>query len=138
MINSVIIPIIKNKSGDLTAKNNYRPIALFSIISKGFVHTIIIRLEEYLWTNDNQFRFKSRHSTDLCIYAITEFINYFQSRSTSVNVAFLDASKAFDKISHLDIILKTYWETCSSVFGCDFVLLVSTPRDDCKMGSLYL
>ena len=34
MINSVIIPIIKNKSGDFADKNNYRPIALSSIISK--------------------------------------------------------------------------------------------------------
>ena len=37
---------------------------------------------------------------NLCIYALTEFIDYFKSRSTSVYVAFLDASKAFDKISH--------------------------------------
>ena len=77
----------------------YRPIALSSIISKVFEHTIVIRLEEYLWTNDNQFGFKSGHSTDLCIYALTEFIEYFKIRSTSVYVAFLDASKAFDKIS---------------------------------------
>ena len=100
MINSVIIPKIKNKSGDFTDKNNYRPIALSSTISKLFEHIIIIRLEEYLWTNDHQFRFKFGHSTDLCIYALTEFIEYFKSCSTSVYVAFLDASKAFDKISH--------------------------------------
>ena len=30
----------------------------------------------------------------------TEFIEYFKRRSTSVYVAFLDASKAFDKINH--------------------------------------
>ena len=71
-----------------------------SIISRVFEHTIVIRLEEYLWTNDNQFGFKSGHSTDLCIYALTGFIEYFKSRSTSVYVACLDASKAFDKISH--------------------------------------
>ena len=64
------------------------------------------RLEEYLWTNDNQFGFKSGHSTDLCIYALTEFIEYFKSRSTSVYVAFLDASKAFDKISHWTLFKK--------------------------------
>ena len=108
MINLVIIPIIKNKSEDFTDKNNYRPIALSSIISKVFEHTIEIRFEEYLWTNDNQFGFKSRHSTNLCIYALTEFIEYFKSRSTSVYVAFLDASKAFDKISHWTLFKKTY------------------------------
>ena len=58
------------------------------------------RLEEYLWTTDNQFGFKAGHSTDLCVYAITEFIEYFKRRSTSVYVAFLDASKAFDKFNH--------------------------------------
>ena len=68
IINTVIFPIIKNKSGDFTDKNNYRPIALSSIRSKVLEHTIVIRLEEYLWTNDNQFGFKSGHSTDLCIY----------------------------------------------------------------------
>ena len=92
MINSGIIPIFKIKSGHFTDKNNYRQIALSSIISKVFEHTIVIRLEEYLWTNDNQFGFKSVHSTDLCIYALTEFIEYFKSCSTSVYVAFLDAS----------------------------------------------
>ena len=50
-------------------------------------------------TNDNQFGFKPSHSTDLCVYALTEFIEYFKSRSTSIYVALLDASKAFDKIS---------------------------------------
>ena len=59
-----------------------------------------------MWTNDYQFGFKSGHSTDLCIYALSEFIEYFKSRSTSVYVAFLDASKAFDKISHWTLFRK--------------------------------
>ena len=88
MINSVIIPLIKNKCGDHTDKNNYRPIALSSIIAKVFEHIIAERLEVYLWTNDNQFGFKSGHSTDLGIYALSEFIEYFKSRSTSVYVAY--------------------------------------------------
>ena len=100
MINSVIIPLIKNKCSDHTDKKNYRSIALSSIISKVFEHIIAERLEVYLWTNDNLFGFKSGHSTALCIYALSKFIEYFKSRSTSVYVAFLDASKAFDKISH--------------------------------------
>ena len=101
MINSVIIPLINNKCGDHTDKNNYRPIALSSIISKVFEHIIAERLEV-----DNQFGFKSGHSTDLFIYALSEFIEYFKRRSTSVYVAFLDASKAFVKISHWTLFRK--------------------------------
>ena len=84
MINSIIVPIVKNKCGNLTGKNNYRPIALFSIAPKVFEHIILLRLEEYLWTTDNQFGFKSGHSTDLCIYELSELIGYFKSRSTSI------------------------------------------------------
>ena len=44
--------------------------------------------------------FQVRHSTDLCIYALSELIEYFKSRSTLVYIAFLDASKAFAEMSH--------------------------------------
>ena len=65
-----------------------------------FATIVLYRLEEYFWTTNNQFGYKAGHSTDLCVYALTEFIEYFKGRSTSVYVAFLDASKAFAKINH--------------------------------------
>ena len=89
MINSIIVPLVKNKCGKLTDKNNYRPIALSSITSKVFENIILLRLEEYIWTTDNQFGFKSGHSTGLCIYALSELIEYFKGRSTSVYVAYI-------------------------------------------------
>ena len=100
MLDSVSIPLVKNKCGDLSDTSNYRPIAISCIVSKILENVILQRIEEYLWTTDNQFGFKAHHSTDLCVYALTEFIEYFKNRSTSVYVAFLDASKAFDKINH--------------------------------------
>ena len=41
MINSIIVQLVKNKCGNLTDKNNYRPIALSSITSKVFEHIIL-------------------------------------------------------------------------------------------------
>ena len=100
MLDSVIVPLVKNRNGDLSDKNNYRPIALSSVISKVFENVILYRLEEYLWTTNNQFGYKAGHYADLCVYALTEFIEYFKGRSTSVWVAFSNPSKAFDKINH--------------------------------------
>ena len=41
MINSVIVPLVKNKSGDLTDKNNYRPIALSSIAYLRYLNILL-------------------------------------------------------------------------------------------------
>ena len=103
MFDSVILPLVKKRNGDLSDKNNYRPLAILSsssVISKVFENVILYRLEEYLWTTNNQFGYKASHSTDLCVYALTEFKDNFKRRSTSVYVAFIDASKTFDKINH--------------------------------------
>ena len=53
MLDSVIMPLVKNRNGDLSDKYNYRPIALSSTIPKVFKNVILYRLEEYLWTTDN-------------------------------------------------------------------------------------
>ena len=84
MLNSVMVPLVKNRNGDLSDKNNYMPIALSSVISKVFENVILYRLEEYLWTTNNQLGYKAGNSTDLCVYALTEFIEYFKRRTTSV------------------------------------------------------
>ena len=99
MLDSVVVPFVKNKKGDLSDKNNYIPTALSSTISKVFENVILHSLEKYLWILDNQFGFKSGHSTDLYVYVLTEFIEYLKRRSTLGYVVFLDASKAFDKIN---------------------------------------
>ena len=88
MLDSVIVSLVKNRNGDLSDKDNYRPIALSSTISKVFKNVILYRLEEYLWTTDNQFGFKDCHPTDLFVNTLTEFIEYFKSRSTSIYVVF--------------------------------------------------
>ena len=51
----------------------------------------------FLDTCPNQFRFKRGYSTDMCIYVLKEFIEFYRSRNTSVFVTFLDASKTYEK-----------------------------------------
>ena len=106
MIETIIVPIVKNKCGNLSDSNNYRPIALATIISKLFESAILLKCEMFLDTCPNQFGSKKGHSTDMCIYVLKEFIEFYRSRNTSVFVTFLDASKAYDKIDHWQLFNK--------------------------------
>ena len=67
---TAIVPITKNKTGDTSDKNNYRPIALVAAASKIFELCLSMILEEYLFTHDEQFGFKNKHSTDFCIFTV--------------------------------------------------------------------
>ena len=69
MIETTILPIVKKICGNITDSNNYRPIALATIVSKLFESVLLLKCEQYL-TSANQFGFKTGHSTDLCIYAL--------------------------------------------------------------------
>ena len=53
-----------------------------------------------LSTMSNQFGFKKKHGTDLCIYVLKEVIDRHRSLNGSMFTCFLDASKAFDRVKH--------------------------------------
>ena len=54
----------------------------------------------FIVTSDNQFGFKQKHSTDLCIYTVKSIIQYYNYYNKPVYTCFLDASKAFDRVNH--------------------------------------
>ena len=103
---TTIVPIVKNKCGNLSNSNNYRPIAIATITSKVLESLILVKCEEFLYTSDNQFGFKSGHSTEFCIYTLQEYIEFYKRQNTTVFVTFLDASKAFDRIDHWRLFTK--------------------------------
>ena len=76
------------------------------ITSKVLESAILIQCEEFLCTSDNQFGFKSSHSTEFCIYTLQEYSEFYKQRNTIVFVTFLDASKAFDRIDHWSLFTK--------------------------------
>ena len=93
---TAIVPIIKNKTGDTSDKNNYRPIALVTAASKIFELCLSVILENYLFTHDQQFGFKSKHSTDFCIYTVKSVSKYYTQHHSSVYTC-------FDKINHFKL-----------------------------------
>ena len=97
-IPSVITPIVKNKQDDPGVSSNYRPITVASVISKLLEHFILYKIRSYLVTVDNQFGFKERHSTDMCVFSLKQLVSHSTQHGGPVFAIFLDASIAFDKV----------------------------------------
>ena len=81
VVSVVLVPIIKDKCGKINSKDNYRPIALATIVSKIVENILLDRMSVTLSTMSNQFGFKKRHRR---VYG-------------SMFTCFLDASKVFDR-----------------------------------------
>ena len=60
---TLLVPILKNKNGDIASKSNYRPIALSTVVSKNLEIILINPAEEYIVITENQFAYKKGHST---------------------------------------------------------------------------
>ena len=92
MMITIIAPIIKNKVGDLSDNNNYRPIALATILSKLFESLILSRVSTFLSTCVNQFGFKKHHSTEMLIFLLKELFRNYIANGSSMYVTMLDAN----------------------------------------------
>ena len=67
MLSVLLVPVIKDKAGKVGSLrvDNYRPIALASILSKVLERILLDRLNDFIKSTDNQFGFKAKHGTDL-------------------------------------------------------------------------
>ena len=108
---TAIVPIIISKAGDTSDKSKFRPIALVTAYSK-----ILSIFENYICIHDHQFGFKKQHATDMCIYTVKSVVKYCTCQNSPVYTCFLDASKAFDRISH--------WTLYKKLIACNTPLLI--------------
>lgn len=95
---STLIPIPKNKKKSLNNADNYRAVALSSIMGKIVDHILLVNCAEAFSTSDHQFGFKAKHSTSMCTFIVNEVMNNFNRKNTNVFCTLLDASKAFDRV----------------------------------------
>ena len=98
---STMIPIPKSKRGQKCSSDNYRAIALSSLIGK-ILDTIILKEQcESLMTDSLQFGFKEMSSTITCTSLLIETIEYCTSNNSNCYLLLLDASKAFDRLEYM-------------------------------------
>ena len=62
-LNTTIVPICKNKNGNMSDTSNYRQVAVATVVSKVREHFMLSSISPFLGTTGNQFGFKAGHST---------------------------------------------------------------------------
>ena len=84
--------------GDKCNSDNYRAIAISSLLLKIFDHIILLLFSDKLKSCDLQFGFLEKNSTKMCTWIITEVVSYYVRNNSSVFCCLLDLKKAFDKV----------------------------------------
>ena len=105
-LRGTITPIIKDPEGDASTVENYRGITLSHVFSFLFEHAILLKISDCLFSDDLQFGYKSKHSTNHAIYTAKRCIDYFVDHGSHIFASFLDCTKGFDRVSHSGLFLK--------------------------------
>jgi hypothetical protein len=77
LMETIIIPLVKDKKGLITDKDNYRPVAITCVASKLLELLILGHIKDYLNTECNQFGFKAKHGTDMCVFVLKQIIDFY-------------------------------------------------------------
>ena len=98
---STLVPIFKDKLGDITSSDNYRSISISNLILKVFDYVILDIHGDKLTTDELQFGYQDNISTSMCTWLVVGTIEYFQRHGSNVYACVMDMTKAFDNVKHL-------------------------------------
>jgi len=98
------------KKGKRKEANNYRPVSLTSIVCKMMERLIRDSIMTHMDNNrllvDNQYGFRNKRSTTLQLLSVIDHWTEIMDEGNSLDVLYLDFSKAFDTVPHQRLLKK--------------------------------
>ena len=102
--------------GDTGCRDNYRSIALSSILLKIFDWIVILLSGKSFRMDDLQFSYQKDCSTTMCTWLVVESVSYFLRNGNEVFSCFMDMKKAFDMVKHSLLFRKLIHKNLSPIF----------------------
>jgi len=103
---TVPIPKVKDCRSKALTCDEFRGIAISSIMSIIFEHCILDKLKFFLSTDDNQFGFKEGLGCSNAIYTVKNIVGHLIKGGNTANLCSIDLSKAFDKVNNHALLIK--------------------------------
>ena len=116
LLPATLVPLLKDKMGDICSSSNYRSIAISSLFLKIIDWLIILLFGKTLGLDDLQFSYQQNSSTTMCSWLLVETVSYFLRNSTEVFSCMTDMSKAFDLVRHSTLFEKLILLGLSTIF----------------------
>jgi hypothetical protein len=113
---AILVPIIKDKLGNISSSKNYRSIAISSLILKIFDWIVILLFGETFGLDDLQFSYQAGCSASMCTWLAVETIGYFTRNGGEVFTCQADKTKAFDLVKHSVLFQKLLQQKMSRIF----------------------
>ena len=104
------IALVKSiyKSGKKSEINNYRPISMLPIVEKIYEEVIVRRLNSFIkkhkLIHNQQYGFQSGKSINKLLGNFASHLNEAKSKKHHSLILFIDFSKAFDTLNHVNIL----------------------------------
>ena len=132
---STLVPIIKDKLGDITSSNNYMSIAISSLVMKIFDLVILSTFSEYLQQDDLQFSYQSEVSTSMCTWLAVESIAHFLRNGSEVYTCLMDMSKAFGTVQHSRLFEKLLHQGLPPIIVCYILISYKNQQANVRWNS---
>jgi len=132
---STLIPIPKHKRKSLNCSDNYRAIALSSVMGKLLDKIVLDKCTDVFTTSMYQYGFKRAHSTSQCTFVVNETIQYYLNNNSNVYTTLLDASRAFDRVEYVKLFRVLMSKGICPVIARFLVLLYTNQMIRVKWGS---
>ena len=111
-----LVPIVKDNLSDLSKSENYRAIAIGSLILKLLDWVILILEAENLETDQLQFGFEAMSSTTMCTWAVNTVVEHYMNKGKTVYACSMDCSKAFDMVDWVALFIELMKRGVKAVF----------------------
>jgi hypothetical protein len=99
-VRGTLIPIVKDRKGDVGNAENYRCICIVGSLSKLFDVILLRYFKEKVEISNVQFGFREGCSTDMCCDIFKKIVHKFRAEGSYVFACFIDLKKAFDTVNY--------------------------------------
>ena len=135
LLECIMVPVVKDKNGDLCDSSNFRSIAISSIILKLLDWLIILLYGSKLKTDQMQFGFQAGSNPLLCSWLLQGILDEYIKKKGKVFGVLMDCSKAFDTVNHAILFEKLLMRRILPIILR--VMLFSAPVCQGQMGGQF-